>query len=182
MKTISEHVLDIIQNSVRAGARKIEITIGEDKKEDLFTLMIQDDGCGMDEEMVLQAANPFFTSRKTRKVGLGLALLKQNAENANGAFSIKSRQGEGTGIKAVFQHSNIDRPPVGDIWDSLYYTWLSHPESRIVYRHETLKGQFTMDSGEIREMLNGVSLQTREIRNALVEMIKNNLREIDAAK
>ena len=182
MKTISEHVLDIIQNSVRAGARKIEVTVGEDKQEDIFSLLIQDNGCGMDEEMALQAANPFFTSRKTRKVGLGLALLKQNAENASGTFSLKSCQGEGTMIKAVFQHSNIDRPPVGDIWDSLYYTWLSHPEILIIYRHETLKGQFTMDSDEIREMLGDVPIQGSEIRNALVEMIKNNLKEIDATK
>ena len=182
MKTISEHVLDIIQNSVSAGAGNIEITIGEDKKKDLFTLIMQDDGCGMDEEMVLQAADPFFTSRKTRKVGLGLALLKQNAENANGSFSLKSRPGEGTGITAIFQYSNIDRPPLGDIWNSLYYTWLSNQQIRILYRHETGKGQFTMDSAEIKEMLGGVSLQKKEIRNALLEMIKNNLREIDAAK
>src|SRR6056297_3370699 len=103
MKTISEHVLDIVGNSVSAKATLIEIIIEEDKKNDFYSLIIKDNGCGMSAEVLKQATNPFFTSRTTRKVGLGLSLLKQNAENADGSFTIDSTPGEGTLVKAVFQ-------------------------------------------------------------------------------
>ncbi len=179
MKTISEHVLDIVQNSVRAKATLIEVIVDEDKKNDLYALIIKDNGCGMSSEIVEQATNPFFTSRKTRKVGLGLALLKQNAENAGGSFFIISETGKGTEVKAVFQHSNIDRPPLGDIWNTWYYSVLSAPEIRFVYRHVSNQGKLEMDSEEIKEMLEGVPFQKKEIKEAVIELIINNLKEIE---
>ena len=182
MKTISEHVLDIVQNSVRAKATLIEIIVDEDKTNDLYTLMIKDNGCGMSSEMLKQATNPFFTSRTTRKVGLGLSLLKQNAENAGGAFSVESKEGEGTVVNAVFQHSNIDRPPLGDIWNSWYFTLLSNMNTRLVYKHQTIFGNFEIDSKEVLEMLEGVPLQQKEVKVALIELIINNLREIRVIK
>ena len=118
MRTISDHILDIIQNSLGAGATLIEIIVEEDKKRDICSLIIRDNGKGMDRETLKQAVNPFFTSRETRKVGLGLSLFKHNAENANGSFEIKSRVNKGTEIIAVFQLSNIDKPPMGDIWNT----------------------------------------------------------------
>jgi signal transduction histidine kinase len=120
MKTISDHVLDIVRNSVRAKATLIEIVIEEDITNDLYSLIINDNGCGMNSEVLQKATNLFFTSRTTRKVGLGLSLLKQNVENANGSFAVTSEEGGGTKVIAVFQHSNIDRPPLGDIWDTWY--------------------------------------------------------------
>lgn len=177
MKTISDHVLDIVRNSVRAKATLIEIIVGEDKKNDFYTLYIKDNGCGIKREDLEKAADPFFTSRKTRKVGLGLALLKQNAENANGTFEILSEPGEGTVVKAVFQWSHLDRPPLGDIWDTLYLTML-HSPVRLIYRHKTGKGTFKLDSAEVKEMLGGVPLQQKEMREAIIEWIQNNLKEI----
>ncbi len=178
MKTIAEHVLDIVQNSVRAGATLIEIMVDENIKKDLYTLQITDNGCGMPPEILENATNPFFTSRTTRKVGLGLSLLKQNAENAGGSFSLNSQPAEGTTVKAVFRHSNVDRPPLGDIWDTWYYTVLSHPDIRLVYEHRTGKGHFTADSAEILEMLGEVSLKNSAIKEAIIDLIKNNLEEI----
>lgn len=179
MKTISEHVLDIVQNSVRANATLIEIIVDEDKIDDLYTLIIKDNGCGMSSKILEQATNPFFTSRKTRKVGLGLALLKQNAENAGGSFSIISFEGEGTTVKAVFQHSNIDRPPLGDIWNTWYYNVLCHPGTRFTYRHLSNLGKLEIDSDEIKEMLEGVPLQKKDIKEAIIELIINNLKDIE---
>lgn len=182
MKTISEHVLDIAQNSVRAKATLIEIIVEEDKTNDLYSLTIKDNGCGMSSKVLKQATNPFFTSRTTRKVGLGLSLLKQNAENAGGSFLVESHEGKGTIVKALFQHSNIDRPPLGDIWNSWYFTLLSNLDTRIKYRHQTIFGDFEIDSKEVLEMLEGVSLQKREIREAITELIINNLKEIKVIK
>lgn len=178
MKTISEHVLDIVQNSVRAKATLIEIIVNENKENNLYTLIVKDNGCGMSSEVLKQATNPFFTSRKTRKVGLGLSLLKQNAENAKGSFSIVSDEKNGTTVKAVFQHSNIDRPPLGDIWNAWFYTLLSNSNIRLIYRHKTRVGAFEIDSKELLEMLEGVSLREKEIREAIIELIINNLKEI----
>lgn len=180
MKTISDHVLDIVQNSVRASATLIEIIVNEERKNNLYTLEIKDNGCGMSREVLEQAANPFFTSRNTRKVGLGLPLLKQNAEAAGGSFQISSEPGKGTDVRAVFQLEHLDRPPLGDIWNTWFLTMLSNPEIRLVYQHKTPEGSFELDSKEVAEMTEGVSLQQKEVREAILELIKNNLDEIKA--
>ncbi|WP_167615307.1 ATP-binding protein [Maribellus sediminis] len=182
MRTLSEHILDIAQNSTRAGAKMIEIIVEESKKKDLCSLTISDNGCGMDEETLKQATNPFFTSRTTRKVGLGLPLLKQKAEDAGGSFSLKSEPGKGTKLQAEFQLSNIDRPPMGDIWDTLYLLFLSYRDIQLVYRHLTTSGEFSISTSELNEALGDVSWQEKEIRNGIIELIKANLGEIGAAK
>jgi len=110
MKDLSMHILDIIQNSVRANASYVELQIIENKVEDSYSITIKDNGDGMDEDMLAKVSDPFFTTRTTRKVGLGLPLLKQNAERTGGHMKISSVLGEGTKTEAVFSHSNIDRP------------------------------------------------------------------------
>jgi hypothetical protein len=178
MRTISDHILDIVQNSIRANATLIEIIVEEDKKRDFCLLTIKDNGCGMDEETAKQAVNPFFTSRETRKVGLGLSLLKQNAEKTNGTFELNTEVNKGTEIKAVFQLSNIDKPPMGDIWNTFYFTMLSHEKLDLRYLHKTEKGEFKIHSAEIRNLLGGVSLKQKEIKEAIIELIRNNLKDI----
>ena len=178
MKTISEHVLDIIQNSIRAKATLIEVIVEESEKNDFYSLIITDNGCGMGKEVVEKSTDPFFTSRNTRKVGLGLSLLKQNAERAKGYFTIQSQENNGTVVKAGFQHSNFDRPPLGEIWDVWYFTVASHNNLKLNYRHSTDKGSYEIRSEEIRELLEGVSLNQKEIRVGILEMFKNNLEEI----
>ena len=180
MKTISEHILDIVQNSVRAKATLIEIIVEEDKKKDIYTLIVRDNGCGMDEQTLKHATEPFFTSRNTRKVGLGLALLKQNAIQCKGKLELKSEKGKGTEITAFFRLSNIDRPPLGDVWNSYFLTLISYGNITLNYRHKTENGVFEISSEEIKEMLDGMALKTPEIKNGVTELIKNNLTEIKA--
>jgi hypothetical protein len=177
MKTISDHILDIFQNSVNAKATLIEIMLDFNKKQDLCTLKIDDNGCGMSRETLEKATNPFFTTRKTRKVGLGLSLLKQNAEMANGKFAISSTPGKGTQVEAIFQLSHFDRPELGDVWNSLYLCMLNS-DIEIRYQHKTEKGIFRFSSEEIRESLDGMSMQQTEIREAIIDYIKNNITEI----
>lgn len=178
MKTLSDHILDIVQNSVRANANLIEIIVEEDKINDLCVLRICDNGCGMSSEILEQATNPFFTTRKTRKVGLGLSLLKQNAEMANGKFSIQSELNKGTEVEATFQYSNVDRPELGDVWNTFYLTMLSNKNVELMYRHKTNNGSFKISSNEIRSNIEGISMQQPEIREAITDIIKNNITDI----
>jgi anti-sigma regulatory factor (Ser/Thr protein kinase) len=182
MRTLSEHILDIVQNSVRARAEVIEIMVEERKIDDLCSLTINDNGCGMDRETLVQATNPFFTSRTTRDVGLGLPLLKQNAEAAGGKFVLESEPGSGTLLKAEFQLSNIDRPPIGDIWDTLYLLFLSYSDRQLIYRHKTENGEFGISTTELKDALGNVSWQEKEIRKGIIELIKVNLEEIGAIR
>lgn len=178
MKTLSDHILDIAQNSINAKSTLIEIMVDIDKIKDLCFLKIKDNGSGMNKEMLEQATNPFFTTRKTRKVGLGLSLLKQNAEMANGNFTIQSELDKGTMVEAVFQFSNIDRPELGDIWNTLYLTMLSNENVELIYEHKTNRGSFKFTSNEIRKSIEGISMQQKEIREAITDYIKNNITEI----
>lgn len=178
MKTLSDHILDIVQNSIQAKATLINIRIEENKTKDICSVIINDNGCGMDAETLKQASNPFFTTRTTRKVGLGLSLLKQNAERANGSFFLSSEQNKGTRVEAVFQLSNVDKPELGEIWDVFYLTLLGNGNIDFELEYETEKGKFELRSAEILEMIDGVPLQQKEIREAIVELIKNNMQEI----
>ncbi|TNF45838.1 MAG: ATP-binding protein [Bacteroidetes bacterium] len=178
MKTLADHILDIVQNSVRANATLIEIIVEEDKKNDLCLLKINDNGCGMSAETLEKATNPFFTTRNTRKVGLGLSLLKQNAEMANGRFKIQSELKKGTEVEATFQHSHFDRPELGEVWDTYYLTMLGNKNVEFIYEHKTNKGSFRITSAEIRKSTEGISLQQTEIRKAITDLIKNNITDI----
>jgi len=180
MRTLSDHIMDIVQNSVSAGANLIEIIVEENKKKDICSLKINDNGCGMNAETLCRATDPFFTSRKTRKVGLGLPLLKHNAEATGGFFSLESAPGKGTNLLAAFKLSNIDRPPLGDIWNTLYLMLLSYDKGELIYTHQTEAGTFRFSSTEIKDILGDVSLQQKEIREGIIELIKTNLKEIEA--
>lgn len=128
MRDISLHILDIVQNSISAQGTSIAICIDEDIKRDALTLEIMDNGVGMDEQMIEEVTNPFCTTRTTRKVGLGLALLKASAERSDGYIDIDSKLGEGTQVRAVFKISHIDRPPLGSLSETLVTLIACNPE------------------------------------------------------
>ena len=179
MRTISDHILDIVQNSLRAGASLIEIIVREEINHDLYTVVVRDNGCGMTPEQVQKAMEPFFTTRTTRKVGLGLPLLRQNAEMTGGNLRISSRPGAGTTVTAEFGLSHIDRPSMGDIAGVFILCAGGHADRNFVYTHMTGAGEYTISTLELKEALGGVSIQMKEIREAVREMIENNLKEIE---
>lgn len=119
MKEISLHILDLIQNSIRAGAANISLDILEDSQADTFTVVIQDDGCGMSPEMAKAVENPFVTTRTTRKVGLGIPLFKAGCENCRRPLSAPEPGGEGDPFEGTYQRSHIDRPPLGNVADTV---------------------------------------------------------------
>jgi len=145
------HILDIVENSIRAYAKKIEIKIIEEKKKDLLTIEIIDDGKGMDEEALKNVLDPFFTTRKTRKVGLGLPLLAQSAEESRGSIKIESKPGQGTKVKATFGYSHIDRRPLGDIYESLKVLIVANPDINFIYEYQKNDVNYHLDTKGIKK-------------------------------
>lgn len=162
MKELSLHILDIAQNSVAAGARSLALTLEE--REGLLTVTITDDGKGMPPELLTAATDPFVTTRTTRKVGLGLPLLKLAAEQTGGSLAMESVEGKGTTVKAVFDSGHIDCPPLGDLADSLSALLQGAPGLELHYTHCTPAGAVSFDTREVRAVLGaGISLGEPEI-------------------
>lgn len=181
MKDLSSHIMDISQNSIRAKATRIEIDMTEHRQRDLFVFCIKDNGCGMDARTAAQACNPFFTSRAERQVGLGLPLLQQRAEQSGGRLRIKSAPQKGTKVTAEFAYTHIDRPPLGDIAETVSLLMAANPQIDIIYKHTTREGKYTLSSGDIRRTLEGIPLHDPEILRGIREMLGTNLKEIKAA-
>jgi len=149
MEDLSLHILDIVENSIAAMARRIEIRIDEDMAKDLLTIEIKDDGKGMDEQTLKKALDPFFTTRTTRRVGLGLSLLAQAAKDSEGTFDLSSRPGEGTTVNATFRLSHPDCKPMGDIGQTMQVLVISHPEIDFLYEHKSDNSTYRFDTREI---------------------------------
>lgn len=178
MEELSLHLLDLIQNSVKAGASLIEIIITE--KAGLLTIELNDNGCGMSEEFLQRVESPFTTTRTTRKVGLGIPLFKQAALMTGGDFGIISRQGEGTRIKASFEINNIDRAPMGDLAGTILGQVLSTPvtpDYRLLYAVED--ASFEFDTREIRRQLEGVPLDAPDVIAWMKDYLEEGIRELN---
>jgi hypothetical protein len=181
MKDISLHVLDIVQNSISANATMIEISIEERQNENTYCVRIKDNGKGMTPEMAKKVSDPYVTSRTTRKVGLGLPLLKLNAERTGGHLLITSELGKGTEIEALFVYNNIDRIPLGDMAGTIVLLASANPLIEFVYTHTVNGEQYIFDTREIKEALDDVSISDNHIFKYLKEMINENLSEIKAS-
>jgi len=180
MKNIALHILDLVQNSARAKAGKVQISIKEDPGKDRYLLSIEDDGEGMEERHLQKATDPFFTTRTTRKVGLGLSLIQQNAERTGGSFSLSSVPGKGTRLEADFVMNHPDRLPLGEIDDVIVLLAVGLPQLRLIYDHATPGGEYKFDTEIIREIIGDIKDSNLEIRKFLREMIIENLKEIKA--
>ncbi len=176
MRDISLHLMDIIQNSIRAGASRVDtlVSLGQDGR---LTVRITDDGCGMDEEMVRKVTDPFVTSRTTRKVGLGIPLLMQNAALSGGSVTVSSRPGEGTTVTAVFDTSSIDCLPLGDLAETFGALVMSNPDTPdFTLRCESPSGgEMEFSTLEVREALAGVPLNEPDVVAWIVSGIKEEI-------
>lgn len=170
--------MDIAQNSIRAGASCIGIAVEENLTKDELTITVEDDGCGMDEATLKRIRDPFFTSRTVRKVGLGIPLLQQNAERTGGDVDIRSLPGKGTVLKARFVHSHLDRPPLGNLAETICLLIAANPTIEFSFTRSSGKGSFGLDTRELKQMLEGTPLNDPEILNGVREMIEENEKEI----
>jgi anti-sigma regulatory factor (Ser/Thr protein kinase) len=174
MEDLSLHILDIAENSINAGAKNIEINIVEDTKNNLLTIEIIDDGKGMNEKVVKIATDPFYTSRTTRKVGLGLPMLKDAAEAANGKVEINSRAGSGTKVTASFQLSHIDRKPIGNMSETLVALIAGNPNIEIAYIEKSDSKKFIFDSSEIKNRIKDCQINSPEVLIFIRNYINDN--------
>ncbi|MFO7152824.1 MAG: ATP-binding protein [Bacillota bacterium] len=175
MKELSLHVLDIVENSLRAGATEVEIKIVEDSEEDLLSIEVKDNGSGMDEETVKKVIDPFFTTRTERKVGLGIPLLSQAAKAAGGGLTIESIPGHGTTVRAWFQKSHIDLQPLGDMAKTMSALVALHPEVDFVYTHVKDDREFSLNTKDMKARLQEIPVNHPLVIDWISKFIKENL-------
>lgn len=176
MEDLSLHILDIVENSVAADADIIEIRITENTERDLLSVEVFDNGIGMDDETVRKVLDPFYTSKTVRRFGLGLPLLSEAAKAANGFLSITSKKGEGTKLRADFQHSHIDRKPLGDISQTIFTLVMGNPETDFVYVHKKNAHTYRFDTRKIKAYLGDTPINSldgmRKVREDLKKIQK----------
>jgi anti-sigma regulatory factor (Ser/Thr protein kinase) len=173
LEDLSLHVLDIVENAISAKAKKIEILVMEEPGENRLTIEIGDDGIGMDEEASQKAVDPFFTTRTSRRVGLGLSLLAQAAEDAGGTLRIESNLGKGTRVTATFRYHHIDRKPLGNMVETMMALLLGNPELNISYTHRKERGSYTLSSQWLKEQFQDRSLTNPEV----IQRVRKHLQE-----
>ncbi|MCK5605831.1 sensor histidine kinase [Candidatus Pacearchaeota archaeon] len=178
MLELSMHILDIVENSTRAGAKLVQIHIVEDKKKDKLFIDVSDDGEGMDKETLKKTLDPFFTSKTVRKIGLGLPMLHQATKSTEGHFSIESKKGKGTRVTADFRFSYVDRQPLGDITSTIISLIAGDPEVDFVYSHQNGELTYAFDTREIREELEGIPMNNPEVLRFIRTNIEEGLKEI----
>ncbi len=178
MKELSLHILDIVQNSVAAGAKFITLDLIEDVNTDLLEFSIKDDGCGMTEETLKKVTDPFTTGRTTRRVGLGIPLLKAAAELTGGGLELTSEPGVGTTVTARFVYDSIDRQPLGNMAETMLGLITSYENIGFVYYHRVNEKEFTLDTREIKGILGEVSLNEPEVVLWLSGFLNENETEL----
>lgn len=179
MTEISLNILDIAENSVRAQASLIDIRITVDTAADRLTVAITDNGSGMTAEQLNQVTDPFFTSRTTRNVGLGVPFFKYAAESTGGSFGIVSQPREGTAVRAEFVLSHIDRMPMGDISSTIHNLIVYHPDTDFVYCYSYNGHSFTLDTRELKSILGQIPFHTPEVSAYIKEYLEENKVEVD---
>jgi anti-sigma regulatory factor (Ser/Thr protein kinase) len=175
MKELALHVLDLAENALRAGATELDITLERDEAADTLTIIISDNGRGMSPEVLARVSDPFYTTKKTRRTGLGIPLAAQAAQRAGGSFSIQSQEGLGTSITAVFQHSHIDRQPLGDVAGTVAALLLASPDIRLRLICRSGGGEYRFDTHLLRQQLDGVPLNHVAVLAVLRDNIMKNV-------
>jgi len=181
LRELSQHILDLLQNGIEAGATRLELDIDDDEQANRLTITVCDNGRGMDRETLQRVTDPFYTTRTTRHVGLGLPLLQAAAERCAGGLTIASQPGQGTVVTATFQRDHIDRAPLGDMVTTVMSVLLSAHECDLVYRHRANGRVFTLDSAELREALGDVPLSHPAVRSWIQSYIQEGLDALNGA-
>lgn len=177
MRELSLNILDIAENSLKAKATVVTIDVTVD--EDFVTITIDDNGCGMSAEFLAKVTDPFTTTRTTRKVGMGIPLIKMAAEQCGGSFEITSQVDVGTTLKANFGRHNIDRPPLGSVGESIMTLLPDIGETRLIFSYQAFGQTFVLDSDEIKQQLDGIPLDEPEILLFIKQMIDENITTIN---
>ena len=163
MRDIALHMLDLVQNAVEAGARRVALAVEAVGAADTLTVTVADNGKGMSGEMLRRARDPFFTTRTTRRAGLGLPLLDMTTSQAGGHLEISSRPGQGTTVRAVFQLSHLDRPPLGPLEETVTDIIVANPALDFTFQHCRNGRRYTLSTREITAALGDIPLSHPQV-------------------
>ncbi|MEJ5360161.1 MAG: ATP-binding protein [Desulfobacterales bacterium] len=175
MRELSLHLLDLAENAVTAGARRVSITVEESPAEDRLTIRVADDGPGLPEEKLRRLEDPFVTSRTTRRVGLGLSLLAAAARRAGGGMTVRSTPGKGTEVTARFRYHHIDRAPLGDVAATVATLIAGYPAVDFVYRHRIEEREIALDTRELRAAGEGLDPSEPAVAEAVARWLRDQL-------
>ena len=178
MLELSQHILDVLENSLEAGASKIELEIVEDRAVNRLTISATDDGRGMDSQTLSRVTDPFFTTRTTRHVGLGVPLFKAAAQRCDGDLVVTSEPGFGTRVMASFRLDHIDRAPLGDMGTTLISIIVSRRDCDLHYLHRVGCRRFEFSTEEMRRLLGDVPLTDPTIREWVEDCIREGLADL----
>ncbi len=179
MKELSLHILDLVENSITAGAKNIDLTITENVKDNILAIAIKDDGCGMTAEKLTAVSDPFYTTRTTRNVGLGIPMFKMNTAACDGQFNMTSQVGVGTKLCGTFRYDHIDRAPLGDMAATITAIFMSLDSADLIYMHSYNDNLFKLDSKEMRQMLgDDVPLSDVAVLQWVEQYVTENLQAI----
>lgn len=181
MQELSMNILDVAENSVHAGASLVEITVDEQPDADSLIITIEDNGCGMTEEQVKSVSDPFFTTRTTRKVGLGIPFFRMAAEQTGGSLGISSTPGKGTVVTAKFVRSSIDLMPLGNINDSIFVLIQGSPDIDFVYTRTLGKRMLILDTRSFRKIMGDIPLSDPRVGGFIREFLDENTQELLSA-
>jgi hypothetical protein len=175
MEEICSHILDIVTNSIRAKAKLINVSISEDYEKRLLSLSVKDDGIGMDREMAEKVQDPFFSTKKGRKVGLGIPLLKGTAETTGGSFTLNTEVGQGVEIHAVFSLDHPDLPPIGKLKDTILVLIAGNPDIDFVFKCKTDGKEFLLETASMKSILGDVPMNSPDVVNFLINYLDEYL-------
>lgn len=178
MQDFAMHLLDLAHNSISAKATTLLIKVHESPSNDRFEISLTDDGCGMDEETVKKARNPFYTSRTTRRVGLGIPLLEGTTKQCAGKFHLKSTPGKGTTIGSIVPYDCIDRPPLGDVGQCVAMILQASPTLHLTLDYTYESEKFRLDSDEIKATLGDVSIDEPEILLFIQSYVQEHIKAL----
>jgi hypothetical protein len=178
VRELSLHIMDILENGLAAGATLIDLRVVESRKDNRLQIAIKDNGRGIPSHRLDEVTNPFFTTRTTRRVGLGLSLFSEAARRCKGEFHIESREGEGTEVSASFQLDHIDLAPMGDMAGSLTSLIMGNADVDFVYVHEVNGQTFRLDTREVKRELDGLPINHPEVVQYLAGLIRESLEEM----
>lgn len=178
MRELSLNVLDIVQNSVAANSSLIEVCLNESTKDKALTIKITDNGKGMTEKQLKAVRDPFFTTRTTRKVGMGIPLFKMAAEMTGGSLSIESQVGKGTVVTAFFKTDHVDFIPIGDMTSTMVMLITMNTQIDFIYERSLDKKSFAVDTRKLKEILQGVPLNEPSVSAWIKDFIDENTKEL----
>ncbi|MBI5022427.1 MAG: sensor histidine kinase [Ignavibacteriales bacterium] len=175
MEDISLHILDIAENSIRAGAKEIVISVIRETAKDLLTIIVKDNGAGMNDAQTRMAPDPFYTGKSGRKIGLGLPLLEDAARMADGSLSIESKRNIGTTVTAVFNWSHIDRKPIGKISETIVALISSYPDVDFTLNIKRNEKGFNFATKDVKTKIRDVAINSTSVLSFIEKYIEENI-------